>query len=108
MWASYQDTSGDGVLFQAMILLNVEKAYFAQFLPICLKLAYFLCTFYRPKKCGGVPKLTNIRYGPLKYDLTWGQVSPTSDEVAGDDLYVVDHSWWRDYELSVHFSLFQR
>ena len=35
---------------------------FAQFWLFFPEFVHFWCTFYTPKKCGGVPKLTNIRY----------------------------------------------
>ena len=37
-------------------------AYFGPFWLFCHKVMHFLVSFYRPKQCGGVSKLTNLRY----------------------------------------------
>ena len=36
----------------------------------------FWCTFYRPKKYGGVPKRTNIRYDHNQMTSWWWEVLP--------------------------------
>ena len=78
MWLSNQSGSPTQLLLEAQlifvttvtigggVLFSNENA---KFLPILASFGNFvpnLCTvwrnFYRPKKCGGVPKLTNIRY----------------------------------------------
>ena len=48
--------------FQAGVYFSTRKPMFAQFWLFCPEFAHFWCTFYTPKQCGIVPKLTNIRY----------------------------------------------
>ena len=38
------------------------QAYFGQFWLFCREFSHFLVYFYRPEHCGGVPKLTHMRY----------------------------------------------
>ena len=62
-------TTGGGVLFRTGVSISIENA---KFMPILTNFSYFVanlctfwCTFYRPKECGGVPKLTNMRYDKI-------------------------------------------
>ena len=51
-------------LSPCIILQTKHKilAFFGPFDLVCCEFEHFLVYFYRLKKCGGVPKLTNIRY----------------------------------------------
>ena len=67
--------TGGGVLFQIGVLFFAKRmwmmAYFSPFRPRLVTLlqvpALLVVFFYRFKKCGGVPKLTNIRYELLSF-----------------------------------------
>ena len=57
-------TTSGGILFRAGILYSMENAKFwpilANYVYFAACLLTFWCTFYKPKQCGGVPKLTNV------------------------------------------------
>ena len=58
-------TTGGDVLFSSQCLfLHRECKILANIGYFVTNLRTFWCPFYRPKQCGGVPKLTNIRLPP--------------------------------------------
>ena len=70
--ADISATSGGGVLFSSRCPYMHKKReictlLFCQFWLFCHKFVHFLVYFYRPKKCGVVPKSINIRYAQKQH-----------------------------------------
>ena len=61
-------TTAGAVIFRAGVLSSIKNA---KCWPILTNFGHFVanitrwCTFSRPKESGGVPKLTNMRYGEV-------------------------------------------
>ena len=60
--------------FQAGASVNIETYILARlghFWLFCHGFMHSWCPFYRPKECGGAPKLTNMRYASAREPLAF-------------------------------------
>ena len=93
--SSYESQPAVVYFFQAGILFSIKNT---KFWPILANFGYFVpnlhafwCTFYSPKYWGGVPKLTNIRYGLQKSNDLW-RPAVRYYVIFSASVYI----WWKD------------